>query len=141
LEQDWSEDVASDIIHAEGVLGWFFIIRAGGAHASAGSVLIALGSVGLRSLVGAFDLLTQIAEIVWINPQAEDFADHGKEVRQGANRAQWYSVSGTDQSPRRGQDEGVFDGDQRHTALLQLGWAARRRSGRRTRPLVPGALR
>ena len=112
MEQDWSEDVASDIIHAEGVLGWFFIIRAGGAHASAGSDGIVIGWVSLRSLVGAFDLLTQIAEIVWINPQAEDFADHGKEVRQGANRAQWCSVSGTDQSACRCQDQGIFGSEQ-----------------------------
>jgi hypothetical protein len=33
-------------------------------------------------LGGPLDLVTQIAEVVWIYGQVEEFVDHGKEVRQ-----------------------------------------------------------
>lgn len=37
---------------------------------------------------GPLDLLAEITEVVWIKVKAEDFIDHWKEVRQGANRGQ-----------------------------------------------------
>ena len=74
----------------------------------------------LPCLGGAFDLATQIAEVVWINAQREDFIDHGKEVRERADCAQSRSVSGTNQPPCRRQDQGIFNRCQWHPALMQL---------------------
>ena len=115
------EGANGDIIHAEGGSVGFHIIRAGGAQKCGGSDLTWEESGrGLTGLDGPLDLLAEIAEVVWINGQSEDFIDHGEEVRQRANRAQRRGVSGTNQPPCGRQDQGIFDSRQRHTALMQL---------------------
>jgi hypothetical protein len=111
------EGADGDIIHAEGVQ-FGFTLSAASAQGSGGRDLIPKSWVGLRGLDDPFDLVTQMAEVVWINAQAEYFIDRGKEVRKRADRTQRRRVGGTDQPPCRRQDQCIFDRCQRHTALM-----------------------
>jgi hypothetical protein len=100
---------------------WFYIIRAGGAQECGGRDLTWEESGrGLSGSDGPLDFLAEVTEVVWIKVKAQDFIDHGKEVRQRANRTQGRSVGGANQSSCGRQDEGIFDNRQRHTALMQL---------------------
>ena len=91
----------SDIIHAAGVRVGF--------PSSAPKARTSAGAAGLPCWRDAFELVAEIVEVVRADAQLEHFLDHGKEVSQRANRAQWRSIGGTNQSARRRQDECVFD--------------------------------
>jgi hypothetical protein len=95
---------ASSIIHAEGVRGWYSIIRAKGAHG------------GLPIAGDSFELAAYVLEVIRAYTQADHFLDHGKEISQRANRAQRRGIGGAHQSSRCRQHECVFDFEPRAAA-------------------------
>src|ERR1022692_1201452 len=81
---------------------------------------VSLGESATR-LGEALDPMAQILEVRLFDAQLQHFFDDCREVCQGTNRAQRRSSGSTQDPARRGQNQCVFDGSQRHAALLQSG--------------------
>src|ERR1017187_2705734 len=81
---------------------------------------VSLGEAATR-LGGAVDPMAQILEVRLFDAQLQQFFDDCREVCQGTNRAQRRRSGSTQDPARRGEHQCVFDGSQRHAALLQSG--------------------
>ena len=81
---------------------------------------VSLGESATR-LGEALDPMAQTLEVRLFDAQLQHFFDDCREVCQGTNRAQRRRSGSTQDPARRGEHQCVFDGSQRHAALLQSG--------------------
>ena len=67
------------------------------------------------------DALAQMAEVLGTNRKTQDLINHGREVGQGANDGERWSIGGARQTARGGQSQRVLHRLDGHAALVQLG--------------------
>ena len=98
------------------------LLRQAGDHRTAeGAHWAWLPDSGLPGRCEVCELVSQVAEVIRADAQFAHLLDHGKEVRQRANRAQGRRTGRADQAPRSRQHQGVFDHHHGKAALVELG--------------------